>query len=153
MKKLLLLNLCLISLTGGIQAQSPSGRYDSALARKLGADDYGMKMYVFVILKTGSVKMTDKKAEDSLFAAHLNNISRLAAEGKLVLAGPFGKNDDNYRGLFIFNETDLHEVSRLLETDPAVRAKLLEPVMYPWYGTASLMEIPELHQAIQKTRF
>ena len=32
---------------------------------------------------------------------HMDNINRLAAEGKLAVAGPFGKNDKALRGLFI----------------------------------------------------
>ena len=33
--------------------------YDAELARQFGADDYGMKQYVFVILKTGKAKIED----------------------------------------------------------------------------------------------
>ncbi|MEO7047659.1 MAG: hypothetical protein ABI091_20340, partial [Ferruginibacter sp.] len=35
--------------------------YDKELADKLGGDDYGMKSYFFVILKTGANTTTDKK--------------------------------------------------------------------------------------------
>ncbi|HVZ97314.1 MAG TPA: YciI family protein [Chitinophagaceae bacterium] len=153
MKKILLVTFCCFTLNSLICAQAANEKYDSVLAKKLGADDYGMKMYVFVILKSGSNTMADKAKEDSVFQGHLNNISRLAAAGKLVLAGPFGKNDDHYSGIFIFNVSDLKEVKELLATDPAIQAKLLEPFMYPWYGTAALQEIPGLHKKIQKTNF
>ncbi len=45
----------LIFLLSGItiHAQTANPNYDEALAKKLGADDYGMKQYVLVILKTG----------------------------------------------------------------------------------------------------
>ena len=145
---LLVLNVCCVT---AIFAQS--NEYDSALAKKLHADEYGMKNYIFVILKSGSNVIADKVKEDSIFHGHLDNITRLANEGKLSLAGPFGKNDDQYRGLFIFNVSTLEEAQSLLATDPAVQAKLLEPVMYKWYGSASLQEIPELHKKIQKTKF
>ena len=55
--------------------------YDSLLDKKLGADDYGMKKYVFCILKTGPSNITDKAKKDSLFAGHMKNINRMAEEG------------------------------------------------------------------------
>lgn len=151
MKIFSVLFLLNIFFTTTIFAQS--NEYDSVLAKKLHADEYGMKNYIFVILKTGSNVITDKVKEDSIFHGHLNNITRLANEGKLALAGPFGKNDDHYRGLFIFNVPTVEEAKNLLASDPAIQAKLLEPVMYKWYGSASLQEIPELHKKIQKTKF
>ncbi len=74
-------------------------KYDKTLADSLGADEYGMKMYVLVLLKTGTAKINDKKITDSLFAGHMKNIQRLAGEGKLSVAGPLQKNDKNYRGI------------------------------------------------------
>jgi Uncharacterized protein conserved in bacteria len=76
--------------------------YDAELAKKLGADDYGMHQYVFVILKTGSAKIEDAEKRKEIQAGHMKNISRLADEGKLVLAGPFIEGGD-LRGLYIFN--------------------------------------------------
>ena len=70
------------SLTG----QDLNPGYDSTLARKLGADDYGMKTYVLVILKTGSKEIKDQVLRDSLFAGHFKNIYKMADEGKLAVA-------------------------------------------------------------------
>jgi uncharacterized protein len=129
-------------------------KYDAKLAKKLGADEYGMKNYVFVILKTGPNDDKFKgKERDDIFAAHLANIGRLADEGKLALAGPFGKNDRAYRGLFIFNVATVEEAQKLVETDPTVKAGVLIAELTPWYGSASLMATPEIHKKIQKTKF
>lgn len=50
MKTLLLLLICFFSLNP-FYAQKPNPNYDADLAKELRADDYGMKYYVFVILK------------------------------------------------------------------------------------------------------
>jgi uncharacterized protein YciI len=152
MKKSLVILLLVTFFFTSIHAQMIEENYDSVLAKKLKADDYGMKNYILVLLKPGTNTSVDKVTEDSLFHGHLNNITRLAGNGSLVLAGPFGKND-LYRGLFILNVTNLDAAKKLLETDPAINAKLLEPEMFLWYGTATLQEIFSLHKKIQKLSF
>jgi uncharacterized protein YciI len=149
MKKIFLFALFCI-LAAGAKAQGTT-QYNKALADSLGADEYGMKMYVLVILKTGENKTTDKATIDSLFKGHMANIGRLAANGKLVVAGPIGKNDKNYRGIFIFNAKTVEEAKRLLATDPAVKSKLLDAELYPWYGSAALPVYLETHKKIEKT--
>jgi hypothetical protein len=62
--------------------------YDAKLAEKLNADDYGMKKYVLVILKTGSNQSEDKDFISQCFRGHLDNINRLVKEGKMIVAGP-----------------------------------------------------------------
>ena len=125
--------------------------FDAELAKKLGADDYGMKNYVLVILKTGPNDSKIKgKERDEAFKGHMTNIGQLADEGKLAVAGPFGKNDKAYRGLYIFNVATMEEAQKLVETDPAVKAGILIADMTPWYGSASLMATPEIHKKISK---
>jgi uncharacterized protein YciI len=131
--------LIMIGLPICVYSQKMNTEYDSTLAKKYAADDYGMKWYTLVMLKTGPVKISDKKIVDSLFAGHLKNIGRLADEGKLVVAGPLGKND-KYRGIFILTATTIEDANVLLETDPAIREKLLEPEIFRWYGSAALPE-------------
>ena len=97
MKPTAVILFSLLILSTQLCAQSAA--YDSALAKKLNADDYGMKQYVLVLLKTGPSNITDKQALDSIFRGHMANIKRLAAENKLVLAGPTGENDKNYKGI------------------------------------------------------
>src|SRR6185295_7147243 len=92
--------------------------FDPELAKKLGADERGMKMYVLCILKTGpkdaAVQGEERK---KIFAGHFANIGRLAGEGKLVVAGPFGENDKSYRGLYIFNVATIEEAEKLVMLD------------------------------------
>lgn len=123
--------------------------YDAALADSLGADKYGMKIYTFVILKTGS-KTFEKAEQDSLLRGHMENMGRLVKEGKLVVAGPFQKNKDNYRGLFILNVKTPEEANLVLSTDPSVKAGLFDTELYQWYGSAALPLYLPYHQTVQK---
>lgn len=150
MKKLLFLILCFVSY--GITAQEKS-TYDEKLAKTLKADEYGMKSYVFCILKTGSNTTATKEERQKYFEGHMANIKRLAEEKKLVIAGPFGENNKNYRGIFIFNVETLEEAQQLVDTDPAVQAKLLEAELTPWYSSATLQMVNELHKKVAKTQF
>ncbi len=132
--------LLLVFSVSVVNAQTLNPLYDSILAKRLGGDEYGMKSYIFVILKTGSNTQVEKAVRDSLFAGHLANIDRLAKQRKLIVAGPFGKNDKSFRGLFILNVDTPEEANDLLQTDPAIREKLLEPELFKWYGSAALPE-------------
>ncbi|MCP9749862.1 YciI family protein [Ferruginibacter sp. HRS2-29] len=148
MKKILFFTLLLLS----VRASAQENAYDSILAKKLNADERGMKMYVLVILKTGPVKDLPKADRDSLFKGHINNIIRLADEGKLSLAGPFEKNELNYRGLFIFNVSTVEEAKSLVATDPAVKAGLFDAEYIQWYASAAVQEINGIHKKIQRKK-
>lgn len=132
----------------------PNTKYDAEFAKKLGADEYGMKSYVLCILKTGpnDAKVTGKD-RDAAFAGHMSNMGRLANEGKLTVAGPFMNNDLSFRGLFIFNVTSIEDAKKLVKTDPAVKAGIFIYDLLPWYGSAALTEVKGLHEKVQKTAF
>jgi uncharacterized protein YciI len=149
MKNLLILCLFLVS---PFLVFSQKSVYDKNLADSLGADDYGMKSYTLVMLKTGSGNIEDKARVDSLFRGHLDNIGRLAEAGELIVAGPLGKNSNNYRGIYIFDEPDKAKVAELLLTDPAIKADLLAYDIYSWYGSAALPVYLETHSKIEKIR-
>ncbi len=127
-------------------------KYNTQLAKKLGADDYGMRMYQLVILKTGTVTIKNKDTVNVLFRGHMDNIGRLADAGTLVIAGPFGKNAEHYRGLFIFKTKGEAETKALLQTDPAIKAGLLDAAIYPWYGSAALEMYLPYHKQIEKNK-
>jgi uncharacterized protein len=131
------------------QTNHPSNTYDSVLAKKLGADQYGMKHYVMAFLKTGPTRITDSLKRIELQKAHLKNIIRLANEGKLIVAGPF-LDDQPVEGIFIFNVETIEEARALTNTDPAIQSGELVMELRPWYGSAALVEIAGLHQRIQK---
>ncbi len=147
-----LLLFLLISVCLSASSQTENPKYDKLLADSLAGDDYGMRTYILVILKTGTKNIEDKKVLDSLFKGHMENIGRLAAKGKLIVAGPFGKNDKTYRGIFILNVKSIEEANALLETDPTIKAKVLEAELFKWYGSAALPTYLPNHEKIEKKK-
>ncbi|MFT3745434.1 MAG: YciI family protein [Pyrinomonadaceae bacterium] len=142
--------LC-ISASGQANDKKPTSTYDEGLAKKLGADERGMKMFVLCILKTGPKDAEFKgKERDDIFAGHFANIGNLAEQGKLAVAGPFGKNDKTYRGLYIFNVTTIAEAEKLVVMDPAVKAGVFVPELTLWYGSAAMMTVNDVHKKIEK---
>ena len=159
MKNLFLLTVLLIcsqlswsQVTRKIPAPSePAPRFNESLAKELGADDYGMRKYVMAFLKKGPNRPSDKKKADALQAAHMENIGRLAKEGKLAIAGPF-LDDGELRGIYIFNVETVEEAKKLTETDPAIKAGSLVMELHPWYGSAALGLVNKYHDKVSKIK-
>jgi uncharacterized protein YciI len=128
-----------------------STTYDPAFATRVGADDYGMKQYVMAFLKAGPNRDRDSTEAAELQAAHMANIGRMAAEGKLILAGPFLDNGE-LRGIYIFNVKTIEEARALTATDPAIKAGSLVMELKPWYGSAAMMEINAMHRRLKKPK-
>jgi uncharacterized protein YciI len=151
-KKLCCLLTLVLLLSQHTMAQKDNPVYDKALADSLGGDDYGMKQYTLVILKTGPNKIDRKETVDSLFKGHMENIQRMAAAGKLMVAGPIKKNDKAYRGIFILNVKTTEEANELLAKDPAIKEKLLEAELFQWYGSAALPMYLPYHNKVEKKK-
>lgn len=126
--------------------------FDAKLAARVGADELGMRNFVLCILKTGpnDAQIVDEKKRGEIFAGHFANMKRLAAEGKLLVAGPFGKNDRGYRGIFVLNVTTAEEAQALVETDPVVSSGIMTPELTPLYASAALLLVNDLHSKIAK---
>ncbi|HEU4663346.1 MAG TPA: YciI family protein [Dokdonella sp.] len=120
---------------------------DPALAKRLGADERGMRHYVLAILKTGPHRMPDGKARDEMFAGHFANITRLADAGKLAVAGPFGDKND-WRGMFVFAVETPEEAAELAATDPVIRNGEMIAEYHRLYASAALMSVYETHLKI-----
>jgi uncharacterized protein YciI len=146
---LLLFGFCNSSFTQQEKPADSKVQYDSLLAKKLGADQYGMKKYVMAFLKSGPVRIQDSTQRAELQRQHLKNILRLAKNGTLIVAGPF-LDDQEIRGIFIFNVESVEEARKIAETDPAVKAGTLVLELHPWYGSAALIETLKIHKMIEK---
>lgn len=131
-------------------AVSPA--FDEALAESLGADDFGMRQYVLVILKTGPTPMPAGEARDAMFRGHFANMKRLAAEGKLAVAGPLD-GVDGWRGLVILAVSDLEEAAALVATDPVIIHGEMVAEYHKYYGSAALMLVNDAHAKVARKGF
>lgn len=142
-------SFCVFLAAPGMAAAATPPEYDPKLATELGADDYGMRKYVMALLKAGPNQDQGKEEAAQLMRAHLDNINRLAEEGVLVLAGPF-LDGAELRGIYVFDVESVEEARSLTESDPAIKAGRLVMELHPWYGSAALKELNELHGRIAK---
>lgn len=153
MRSRILLGLALCIAASPVFAQetttSATSGFDAELAKKTGADERGMRNYVLVILRTGPTRMPDGPERDAMFVGHFANMERLAKEGKLALAGPFAKDPDGWRGLFVFAVASIDEAKALAETDPTIASGEMVADYHAWYGSAATMLVPELHEKLQ----
>ncbi|GIX35518.1 MAG: hypothetical protein KatS3mg126_1297 [Lysobacteraceae bacterium] len=142
-----LLRMLLLWIAFPVLAQQPAPP-DPELAARLGADRFGMRSYVLVILRSGPSPVPEGEARRAMFAGHFANMERLAREGRLVVAGPFGSNPDGWRGLFILATDDLDQARAWTETDPVIVHGEMVAEYRPWYGSAALMEVGRIHREI-----
>ena len=107
------------------------------LAQSKTEDEFQMKQYFMVFLTRGLNRTQDSATAAKIQEGHLNNITRLFNEKKLILAGPF-LDDGIYRGIFIFDIPTIEEVTQLLLTDPAIHSGRLGYEIHPWYGPGNI---------------
>ena len=139
----------LLACSAAMATESP--QYDAALAAKLGADDYGMHSYVFVLLRTGpaDAEITDPEQRQELFAGHFSNMGRLAQDGKLVLAGPLG-DDSGKRGIFVLKADSVEAAKAMTAADPTIENGVFIAEYSTLYASAALQMVNELHMTVQK---
>jgi uncharacterized protein YciI/thioredoxin-related protein len=108
---------------------SPKTEFDM----KSGDSLFTMKKYYFCFLKRGPTRNQDSVTVMELQKAHLSHLDKLAADGKIAIAGPFD-DDGEIRGILIFTVESAEEAERLANNDPAVKAGRLTAEIHPWWG-------------------
>src|SRR5215510_660716 len=121
---------CSNDQTTPVASNSQSEKYDFAKDTSVSAGE--MKRYWLVLLQKGPNRNQDSISAEKIQAAHMANINRLAKEGKLIMAGPIGVEDD-LRGIFLMNCADSTEVENFVKTDSAVITGRLIMKYYPWW--------------------
>lgn len=135
MKKLLSLTCLLVALACApvlVRAQAADNPREFEM--KDGDTTYIMKQYIMVLLHRGDKADSFSKEEaEKLQKGHMDNMGRLAKEGKLIIAGPFG-DDTGLRGIFILDVESVEAAKLLVDTDPAVSAGRLRAEYHPWWA-------------------
>lgn len=150
MKAALLLGSLLLASVAHSQSPAPAApAYDAELARSLGANDQGLRAYVFVILRSGPNRIPAGAERDEMFRGHFANIRRLSGEGKLAYAGPLD-GVDGRRGIFILSVTDIEEARRLVAADPVIEKGEMVAEFHRHFGSAALMQVPQVHPRITR---
>ena len=91
-----------------------------------------LKEYFFVMLKRGPNRSQDSVTTQKLQEGHMANIQKMANDGHLAIAGPFG-DDGDWRGIFIFKTKTIEDAKKLVEQDPMIRAGRLIYEIHPWW--------------------
>lgn len=92
-----------------------------------------MQQYFIVFLKSGANRGQDSTAAAELQRQHLAHLNRMATEGYLSLAGPFG-DDGEIRGIAVYNTPTLKMADSLARMDPMVKVGRLEVEIHPWWA-------------------
>ena len=113
----------LISFSAYSQREFTMNEGDSVIA---------MKRYVFMLLEQGENRTQDSISAANIQKGHMEHLDKLAAMGKLVMAGPFEKGG-KYRGLLIFDTETTEEAEQLEQDDPAVKSGRLKMTTFFWW--------------------
>jgi uncharacterized protein len=143
--------LILLLLAGPLAAQEStlSPAFDAEMAARLRADAYGMATYYAAFLQPGPHRDQEEATVMAIQKGHMDHIRAMSESGKLVLAGPF-LDGSTFRGIFILDVASAEEARALCDADPAVQSGRLQALIIPWYGTAALREVPDIHRRIQE---
>jgi uncharacterized protein YciI len=100
-----------------------------------------MTTYYMVLLRRGPAWTANVTPESAAVSkGHMENIQKLTAAGKMVVAGPFLEQSgaQALAGLFILRVASLDEAKATVSTDPAVKAGRFTYEIIPWLGPTTL---------------
>jgi uncharacterized protein YciI len=92
-----------------------------------------MQQYYMAFLKRGAMRDWTKEESDSIQTLHMNHLTRMYLEGYADISGPFG-DDQEVRGITIYNVPTLRMADSLANLDPSVKAGNLVVEVRPWWA-------------------
>ncbi|HEX2251831.1 MAG TPA: YciI family protein [Thermoanaerobaculia bacterium] len=109
------------------------------------AEAFEMTRHQLVLLKrpADAPELSEERLQE-IQRAHLAHLTRMGDEGKAVVCGPFGDQQDvALRGACIYDVGSVEEARRLASADPAVQAGRLEVEAVTWWVGKGFMEFPK----------
>ena len=98
-----------------------------------GDSTYLMKKYFMAFLNEGPTRDQLPEEAAEIQAGHLAHMSKLADEGIIQIAGPFG-DEGTIKGIVIYAIPTLEEALRITQMDPAVKSGRLIVEVRPWWA-------------------
>jgi uncharacterized protein len=92
-----------------------------------------MQQYFMAFLKRGPNRSQTKEEADNLQVLHMAHLERMYEEGYADISGPFG-DDEDVRGITIYNVPTLKMADSLANLDPMVKAGRLVIEIRPWWA-------------------
>lgn len=101
-----------------------------------------MRFYVIAILEKGP-KWTKEPTPEAkeLLKGHMDNMGKMAKEGRLILAGPLAEAGDA-AGIFVLNTASIEEARQWCDSDPAIHAGRFQVKLWKWYSAKGIGILP-----------
>ena len=125
--------IVLVILVAGCAARDPS-RMRSVEAPA--SHDYTLA----VLLAGARASEMDEAAVSDASIGHRAHIESMGTEGTLLLAAPFGepRANESWRGIYVFDLSNVDQAYELARTDPSIVAGLFELKLMPWRSDVDL---------------
>lgn len=140
MKLILTFSICLLANVvfsqqkTATKTSSNKSQVKKSSDKKKKIDSEGeMKTYYMVFLVKGDNRSQDSATAAEIQKQHLAHLDKLWKEGKLDIAGPF-LDDEDTKGICVYNVKSIEEARVLAEADPAVKAGRLKVIVRAWYS-------------------
>jgi uncharacterized protein len=99
---------------------------------------FEMATYYVVFLKRGPNSSREVTPESTrIQKEHIAHLEKMAAAGKMLLAGPFADSGD-LRGMCVYLTGSEAEARESAEADPAVKAGRLVVEVHPWMSAKGI---------------
>ncbi|HJZ68765.1 MAG TPA: YciI family protein [Blastocatellia bacterium] len=98
--------------------------------------------YIDLLVKTPKLATEQPAEVQKIRQAHLKHLETLAANGKLVVAGPF-VDTGRLAGLAVVTASSAEEAKSFEEADPLVKAGLMSVEVLKWWAAKGIMKPPQ----------